>query len=40
MGYDSEDSARCPLCGGDVVRHHCEIRCLNCGFLRDCSDPV
>ena len=29
----------CLLCGGKVLEQSCKIRCLNCGFTRDCSDP-
>ena len=30
----------CWLCGAAVVPLHCKIICGNCGFTRDCSDPV
>ena len=31
---------KCLLCGHDtVVENKCKIRCTNCGFIRDCSDP-
>jgi len=30
---------RCELCGGAVLYVHCKYKCLNCGFVRDCSDP-
>ncbi|MSR37149.1 MAG: hypothetical protein EXR95_11010 [Gemmatimonadetes bacterium] len=29
----------CDLCGGAVLERHCKVVCLNCGYLRDCSDP-
>ncbi|MCS7002224.1 MAG: hypothetical protein NZ518_05180 [Dehalococcoidia bacterium] len=29
----------CALCGGPVLDHACKLRCLRCGFTRDCSDP-
>ena len=29
----------CELCGGPVLDRHCKVVCLNCGFIRDCSDP-
>ena len=29
----------CDLCGGPVLDRHCKVVCLNCGFIRDCSDP-
>ena len=29
----------CDLCGAEMVERKCKIRCLNCGYTRDCSDP-
>lgn len=29
----------CDLCGAEMLNKHCKIRCLACGFVRDCSDP-
>lgn len=29
----------CDLCGHQAIELHCKIRCLNCGYMRDCSDP-
>jgi hypothetical protein len=29
----------CEICGGHMVEQKCKIRCPNCGFTRDCSDP-
>lgn len=29
----------CDLCGTPVLDLHCKLRCLACGFVRDCSDP-
>jgi hypothetical protein len=29
----------CDRCGSEMVEHHCKIRCPNCGYVRDCSDP-
>ena len=34
-----EASPVCELCGGTVEQLHCKIKCLNCGYSRDCSDP-
>jgi hypothetical protein len=31
--------AVCWCCGGRTLDRHCKIVCLNCGFMRDCSDP-
>jgi exosome complex RNA-binding protein Csl4 len=29
----------CERCGERMEERHCKIRCGNCGFTRDCSDP-
>jgi hypothetical protein len=29
----------CDLCGSGMVEHHCKLVCMNCGYIRDCSDP-
>jgi len=29
----------CDVCGGRTLELHCKIRCLECGYTRDCSDP-
>lgn len=29
----------CELCGGEVFEHACKVKCENCGYTRDCSDP-
>jgi hypothetical protein len=29
----------CDICGAEVLDLHCKLRCTNCGFMRDCSDP-
>lgn len=29
----------CDRCGSVMIEHHCKIRCPNCGYVRDCSDP-
>jgi hypothetical protein len=34
-----DPDAVCWCCGGSTHRRHCKIVCLNCGFMRDCSDP-
>jgi hypothetical protein len=31
--------AQCEICGAFVVLYKCKIRCPNCGYTRDCSDP-
>jgi hypothetical protein len=30
----------CELCGGVVIKRHCKYICQECGYIRDCSDPV
>ncbi|GIV79765.1 MAG: hypothetical protein KatS3mg050_4159 [Litorilinea sp.] len=37
--YRPEDDAECWVCHGPVIKRHCKIVCLRCGFTRDCSDP-
>src|SRR5690606_6549305 len=39
VGYTRADDTYCWLCNGPVVKRHCKIVCLRCGFTRDCSDP-
>lgn len=29
----------CDICGAEVLDLHCKLRCTNCGFMRDCTDP-
>ncbi len=29
----------CDRCGHVLVDIHCRLRCFNCGYERDCSDP-
>ena len=29
----------CELCGATMLDRHCKVVCLNCGYMRDCSDP-
>ncbi len=30
---------QCDICGTVMLDLHCKLRCTNCGFMRDCSDP-
>lgn len=30
---------QCDICGIVMLDLHCKLRCTNCGFMRDCSDP-
>jgi len=34
-----DDDSVCWVCSGPTDKRHCKIVCLNCGFMRDCSDP-
>ncbi len=29
----------CEICGCEMIEQKCKIKCPNCGFTRDCSDP-
>lgn len=29
----------CDICGLEMLDLHCKLRCSNCGYVRDCSDP-
>lgn len=29
----------CDLCGSPLQEIQCKLRCFNCGYTRDCSDP-
>ena len=37
--YSVAEDSYCWVCGGAVAKRHCKITCLECGFMRDCSDP-
>ncbi len=37
--YEPADDSYCWICGGAVAKRHCKITCVECGFMRDCSDP-
>lgn len=30
---------QCDICDTEMLDLHCKLRCTNCGFMRDCSDP-
>lgn len=34
-----EDDRKCWICGAPTRYQHCKIICIECGFMRDCSDP-
>ena len=29
----------CDICGAEMLAAHCKLRCVHCGYTRDCSDP-
>jgi len=29
----------CERCNFEMISIHCKIKCNNCGYMRDCSDP-
>ncbi|MCB0083271.1 MAG: 8-oxo-dGTP diphosphatase [Caldilineaceae bacterium] len=37
--YHPVDDTYCWVCHGGVIKRHCKIVCVVCGFTRDCSDP-
>ena len=37
--FDKSDDLTCEICGCAMIEQKCKIKCLNCGFTRDCSDP-
>jgi 8-oxo-dGTP diphosphatase len=37
--YTPAEDTYCWVCGGEVAKRQCKIICLECGFMRDCSDP-
>ena len=42
MGTTTQPDTRtwmCDRCGAAMIELHCKLRCDNCGFMRDCSDP-
>ena len=34
-----DDGLTCEICGFSMLSRQCKIRCPNCGYTRDCSDP-
>ena len=36
---DRDNDLTCEICGFRMLSRQCKIRCPNCGFTRDCSDP-
>ena len=35
----SAEPVLCDICGAEMLAAHCKLRCVHCGFTRDCSDP-
>ena len=38
-GMKGREPALCDLCGAPMEDVQCKLRCRNCGYTRDCSDP-
>lgn len=36
---DKPYDLNCEICGSTMIERSCKIKCPNCGFTRDCSDP-
>ena len=36
---NQDNDLTCEICGFRMLSRQCKIRCPNCGFTRDCSDP-
>jgi rubrerythrin len=39
LAVDRDDGLTCEICGTRMLQRQCKIRCPNCGYTRDCSDP-
>lgn len=37
--WDKIFKPKCDRCGEILNEEKCKLRCPNCGFTRDCSDP-
>ena len=38
--YDPSEPVYCEVCGAEMTyTASCKLRCLRCGYTRDCSDP-
>lgn len=38
--YDPSAPVICEVCGGEMIyTAACKLKCLRCGYSRDCSDP-
>lgn len=35
----SAEPVLCDICGAKMLAAHCKLRCVHCGYTRDCSDP-
>lgn len=33
------DQRFCPKCESPLQEEHCKLRCKECGFTADCTDP-
>ena len=36
---ETRETWQCDICGVVMLDLHCKLRCVNCGFMRGCSDP-
>ncbi len=40
ISFHSTKKEYCDIYNGRmVIELHCKLRCVNCGYIRDCSDP-
>ena len=39
ISFDTTYDLTCEICGSTMIERSCKIKCPNCGFTRDCSDP-
>ena len=37
--FETPHDLSCEICGALMIEQKCKIRCPNCGYTRDCSDP-
>ena len=37
--FEKLSDLKCEICGWEMIEQKCKIKCPNCGFTRDCSDP-
>ena len=38
--FNKDKDEYCDICYGImIIEVHCKLKCANCGYTRDCSDP-